>query len=86
VHSPSASDPPRWRLVRAVTLVLLAVWFCITFVTSFFARDLDLRWFGWPLNYWIASQGALLVYLLLIGVYAWAMNRLDETVAASGAD
>ena len=82
MHSPPASDPPRWRLVRAVTLVLLAVWFGVTFVTTFFARGLDLRWFGWPLNYWIASQGALIVFVLLIGVHAFVMDRLDSSGAA----
>jgi len=67
----------RWHFARAITLALLAVWFGVTFVAAFFARQLDFMWFGWPFGYWVAAQGALLVYLILIGVYAWVMNRLD---------
>jgi putative solute:sodium symporter small subunit len=75
---PATSDPPHWRRVRAITGVLLAVWALVTFATTFFARELTTRWFGFPLNWWIAAQGALLVYVLLIGVFAWAMGRLDD--------
>lgn len=85
VHSPPASDPTRWRLVRVITLVLLAVWFAVTFVATFFARQLDFIWFGWPFGYWVAAQGALLVYLVLIGSYAWVMGRLDAALGR-GAD
>lgn len=75
-------DPPRWRRVRAVTAGLLVVWFVATFGTSFFARDLDAVWFGWPLNWWIASQGALLLYVGVIAAYAWAMSRFDDDADA----
>ena len=77
MHTLPASDATRWQVVRATTLTLLLVWFAVTFVATFFARQLDFLWFGWPFGYWVAAQGALLVYLVLIAAYAWAMNRLD---------
>ena len=85
MHTPPASDATRWQFVRAITLALLLVWFGVTFVAAFFARQLDFMWFGWPFGYWVAAQGALLVYLVLIGAYAWAMNRLDAA-RGTGAD
>ena len=84
MHPSSASDPSHWRFVRAFTLVLLAVWFAVTFGVTFFARDLDFAFFGWPFSYWVAAQGALLVFVVLIGAYAWVMNRLEA--AAAGRD
>lgn len=72
-----------WRRTRVLTAVLLLVWFGVSFVTVFFAAELRQRFFGWPLGFWIASQGALLVFLLVVVVYAWAMGRID---AASGLD
>lgn len=77
MHSSSASDLSHWRFVRAFTLALLAVWFAVTFGVTFFARDLGFLFFGWPFSYWVAAQGALIVFVLLIGVYAWVMNRID---------
>ena len=63
----------RWRHCLRLTAVLLAIGFGVTF----FARPLGFRVFGWPLSFWVASQGALVVYLALVGFYARAMRRLD---------
>ena len=68
-----------WTRAVRLTRLLLALWFAVTFVTVFFARDLaGLSLFGWPLSYYMAAQGIVLVYLLLVGAYAWSMNRLDR--------
>lgn len=80
---PEPALARHWRRTRVLTAVLLLVWFGASFVTVFFAAELRQRFFGWPLGFWIASQGALLVFLLVVVVYAWAMRRID---AASGLD
>jgi putative solute:sodium symporter small subunit len=67
-----------WRKTLRITALLLAVWFVVTFGVAFFARDLDFVFFGWPFSFWVAAQGGPLVYVVLIGVYAWRMNRLDR--------
>ena len=66
-----------WRSNRIVIALLLLVWFTVTFVVSYFARALSFTFFGWPFSFWMGAQGALLVYCLIIGFYAWYMNRLD---------
>ncbi len=67
-----------WRANLRVTGILLAIWFFVTFVIGYFARDLTFGFFGWPFSFWVAAQGALIVYVILIGFYAWYMNRLDQ--------
>ena len=67
----------RWRAARRVTVGLLAIWFVVTFGGTYFAHELNGRVFGWPFSFWVATQGALLVYLALVCVYAWLMHRLD---------
>jgi putative solute:sodium symporter small subunit len=67
-----------WRRTQRITLVLLALWFAVTMGIGFFARELQFSFFGWPFGFWAAAQGALVVYVLIIAVYAWAMNRLDR--------
>jgi putative solute:sodium symporter small subunit len=67
-----------WRRTLQLTAGLLAVWFVVTFVVAFFARDLRFTVFGYPFSFWVAAQGAPLVYLALIGFYARRMNRLDR--------
>jgi putative solute:sodium symporter small subunit len=67
-----------WRKNLNITAWLLALWFVVTFVITFFARDLSFNFFGWPFSFWVASQGSLLVYLFVIWCYAHTMNKLDQ--------
>lgn len=66
-----------WRKNLRVTALLLLLWFAVTFGVSYFARFLNFSFFGWPFSFWMGAQGSLLVYGLIIGFYAWYMNRLD---------
>jgi putative solute:sodium symporter small subunit len=75
-----------WRSSLRLTAALLVVWFVVTFVVAWFARELQFRLFGFPFSVWVAAQGAPLVYLLLIGLYARAMNRLDDRHGAADRD
>jgi putative solute:sodium symporter small subunit len=71
-----ATRPPRDSRVLALKLGLLAAWAAVTFVAGFFARALDFSLFGWPVGYWFAAQGALLAFIAIVVIHAWAMNRL----------
>lgn len=72
-----------WRRTRRMTGILLALWMASTFCIVYFARDLDgLFIFGWPLNFYLAAQGASLAYLAIIAVYALYMRRADRDYAA----
>ncbi len=67
-----------WRKTQRMTALLMLVWFGVTFGVSYFARELSFDFFGWPFSFWVASQGALLVYALIVAFYAWYMGRLDR--------
>jgi putative solute:sodium symporter small subunit len=68
-----------WRRSKRLTFELLAIWFIVSFVIPFFARALTpITFFGWPLPFYMAAQGALVVYVVIIGIYAARMRRLDR--------
>ncbi len=67
-----------WSKNLRITSILMAVWFVVTFVVGYFARDLNFNFFGWPFSFWVGAQGALVVYVALIGIYARYMNNLDR--------
>ena len=72
-----------WRKTIRITIILLAIWAFVTYVIGFFARDLTFDFFGWPFSFWVGAQGAPLTYVILIGFYAWYMNRLDKQYGVS---
>ncbi len=67
-----------WQKNLRLTAVLLAIWFVVTYVVAFFARDLSFTFFGWPFSFWMGAQGSLIVYVIIIWYYARTMNRLDQ--------
>lgn len=68
-----------WDGTKRLTRKLLLAWFFITFLTIFFARELShVTLFGWSLSFYMAAQGAPLIYVLIVAVYAWRMRRLDK--------
>ena len=56
---------------------LLGVWAAASFGVCFFARELDQVVGGWPLNFWLAAQGGVLVFIGVVMLYAWRMNRAE---------
>ena len=67
-----------WRKNLVITAILLAVWFVVTFVVAWFARDLNtITFFGFPLGFYMSAQGSLVIYVAIIGIYAWLMRKLD---------
>jgi putative solute:sodium symporter small subunit len=78
----AAARARHWTRSRRLVAVLLGLWLATGFGTVFFARDLaHLSVFGWPLSFYLAAQGASLIYLAILGVYAWRMRILDRDFA-----
>jgi len=67
-----------WQKNLRITAILMFIWFVVTYVVSYFARDMNFTFFGWPFSFWMASQGSLVVYVVIIWFYARYMNQLDQ--------
>lgn len=77
----SVSDKHKeyWRKLLNLTAVLLVVWFVVTFVIGYFARDLSsITFSGWTFPFYMGAQGSLIIYVLIIWFYAHRMNQLDK--------
>jgi putative solute:sodium symporter small subunit len=73
--------PPDLHDVRHLWLKagLLLLWALVSFGATYFARDLQGMVFGsWPLGYWMAAQGAVLVFIAIVVAYGWAMNHFER--------
>jgi len=56
---------------------LLVVWATLTFGLTFFARDITWEVAGWPVNFWFAAQGCLVLFVAIVVVNAWVGNRTE---------
>lgn len=82
----TTETPPRsalseyWRANVGVMAALLAVWAFVGLGCGvLFADTLNAyRLGGFPLGFWFAQQGSIIVFIVLIRVYCSVLNRLDE--------
>jgi putative solute:sodium symporter small subunit len=78
-----SSSPDReryWRTNLIYLAILLAIWFVVSYGCGIlFVDQLDeVRLGGFKLGFWFAQQGSIYVFVALIFVYVWLMNRLDR--------
>jgi putative solute:sodium symporter small subunit len=67
-----------WSRNLKITAVLLFIWFVVTFVMGYFAIPLaEISFFGWPLSFYMAAQGSLIIYVAILYYYAKKMRQLD---------
>ena len=78
-ESKLAAKRAYWRANLRLMGVLLFIWFIVSFGFGILLREqLDaISIGGVPLGFWFAQQGAIYVFVALIFVYCFAMNRLD---------
>lgn len=67
-----------WQKNLNITALLLAIWFVVTFVASWFARELNEITIIGPLGFYMGAQGSLIIYVAIIWYYAGYMNNLDK--------
>lgn len=72
-----------WRRNITLVIVLLSIWFTVSCVCSILLAPWlnRFQFAGFPLGFWFAQQGSILVFIVLILVYALVMRRLDRDLA-----
>lgn len=69
-----------WKRNLRILFILLLVWFTVSYGCGILFAD-TLNQFkigGFPLGFWFAQQGAIYVFVILIFVYVYLMNKLDR--------
>lgn len=69
-----------WKENVRIILSLLGVWAFVSFGAGFLLAGVfnNVMFFNVPLSFWIVQQGAIMVFVILIFVYAKLMDGLDE--------
>ena len=81
-HDNTRDDRHRayWRANVRLIALLLTIWAVVSYGCGIlFVEQLNRLSFGnLPLGFWFAQQGSIYVFVILIFVYAWVMDRLDR--------
>ena len=68
-----------------IVSILLSIWFISSFGAGIIFSDfLDkIKIGGFELGFWFAQQGSIIIFVLLIVIYCFLMNRLDKKFEVS---
>tara|TARA_B100000749_G_C18321825_1_gene421182 strand:+ start:382 stop:663 length:282 start_codon:yes stop_codon:yes gene_type:complete len=71
-----------WRRNLQYVGILLSIWFIVSYGAGILFVDtlneITVPGTGFPLGFWFAQQGSIYVFVVLIFVYVFLMNRLDR--------
>lgn len=69
-----------WKTNLKYLVILLSIWFSVSFGFGILMVDQlnQIQMAGFKLGFWFAQQGAIYVFVILIFVYIYLMNRLDQ--------
>jgi putative solute:sodium symporter small subunit len=69
-----------WKANKRLIYFLLAIWALVSIGFGILLVEPlnSIQFFGVPLGFWFAQQGSIYVFVILIFVYAWRMDRLDH--------
>lgn len=78
--STTADHREYWRRNLKLIGALFVVWFAVSFLAAILlARPLTDVYIGQvPVAFWMAHQGSIIAFVIIIFVYAWRMNKLDR--------
>ena len=69
-----------WKKNIITVVILLSIWFLVSYVFGIFLVDSmnTMKIGGAKLGFWFAQQGSIYIFVILIFVYIWRMNKLDK--------
>lgn len=68
-----------WSKTKGLMITALVIWFIFAFAIHFFATSLNsIVILGFPLGYYLAAQGSLIVFVALLFWFAGAQDRIDS--------
>jgi len=74
-----SDNDTHWGKTRKLTFVVLGLWFIFAFVVHWFAESLNAYSFlGFPLGYYMAVQGSLAIFVVLIFFLNWRQDKIDH--------
>ena len=69
-----------WKENIRYVIILLFIWFTVSFGAGILFKDFfnQFKIAGFKLGFWFAQQGSMYVFVVLIFVYVYLMNKLDK--------
>ena len=75
------NDQAHWKRTTRLMLTHLGVWLFFGYIIHFFVGPLNkitIPVLGFPLGFYMASQGSLIVFVVMLFLFAWQQDKIDR--------
>jgi putative solute:sodium symporter small subunit len=76
-----SNDEVHWRRTTNLMLTHLGIWVFFGYIIHMFVKPLNqiiIPVLGFPLGFYMAAQGSLIVFVVMLFVFAWQQNKIDR--------
>jgi putative solute:sodium symporter small subunit len=76
-----ANEEEHWRKTTRLMFIHLGVWLFFGYIIHFFVVPLNniiIPVLGFPLGFYMAAQGSLIVFVVMLFVFARQQNQIDR--------
>ena len=79
-HEPNEESRRYWAANKRLIIQLLSIWAFVSYGCGIlFVEALNnIQFFGVPFGFWMAHQGSIYVFIILIVFYAVRMDKIDH--------
>ena len=68
-----------WAKTSKLMITMMILWVFFSFIVHMFVIPLNgIKIFGFPLGFYMASQGSLIVFVVMLFWFAKAQNNIDQ--------
>jgi len=68
-----------WARTSRLMWIMFALWLVFSFLVHFFVKQLNSVTFaGFPLGFYMAAQGSLIAFVIMLFVFAWRQDVIDR--------
>lgn len=76
---PGSQQVAHWAATRRLMWIHLTIWFIFSFVVHWFARQLNgVSFMDFPLGFYMAAQGSLIVFVVQLFIFVWQQDKVDR--------
>ncbi|HEV7329306.1 MAG TPA: DUF4212 domain-containing protein [Bosea sp. (in: a-proteobacteria)] len=83
----SKEDDHHWQRTSKLMLVMMALWLFFGYIVHMFVVPLNgIKIFGFPLGFYMAAQGSLIAFVVMLFWFAKAQDNIDRDAGVAEDD
>ena len=75
------NDQKHWRRTTNLMLTHLGIWFLFGYIVHMFVKPLNtitIPVLGFPLGFYMAAQGSLIIFVVMLFLFAKQQDKIDR--------